>query len=256
MGGMRGRTPAAPVRTVRDGSDRQGRGGHGRWLRHRGGVGRGGLGGRRPPRRGGRSRRRRGRGRGPLDRGERGDARRPRRGGHDGAGALDGVGPRGDRPVLLERRLRDPGRPRGVRRDPPGAVGGARDGPRVRRPRRAALDDRTGRGVPAQHRIGGGPADPGGLARLHDHQARGGGARRVAGHHPPPPGDPGVGPVPAGGADQHRGEQPRCQGVGPGLRRASRRAAHRWRRGGRRRGPAVPRGHRRPSASGCSRTPR
>ena len=60
---------------------------------------------------------------GGVRRRDRGDARRPRRGRHGGPGALDRVGPRGDRPVLLERRLRDAGRGRGARRGPPGACG-------------------------------------------------------------------------------------------------------------------------------------
>ena len=94
------------------------------------------------------------------------------------------------------------------RRDP-GDVGGPLHGPHLRRSCGAAVDDRSGRGLPAQHCIRRRPADADRVdGLLHDEGGRDL-AGRVAGDLPPSPGHPGVGAVPASGRHQHRAQQPR-----------------------------------------------
>ena len=69
--------------------------------------------------------------------------------------------------------------------------------------RRAAVDDRERRGLPAQHRVGRGPAHQHRQRAVHDHEARGRRAGRVVGDHVRRQGHQGVVPVPAGREDEH-----------------------------------------------------
>ena len=230
--------PAATVR--RHGRREQGRGHH-RW---RFGDRRGARPGcerrRRAPRRRRRPARQRGDPRRQRGRRHRGRDRRARRGGHPATRRRHRVGPRPDRSVRLQRRLRHHRRARGLQRGDPEHVGGSLYGPHLCRPRRAPVDDRARRGVPAQHGVGGWAAHPDRLAGLFDHQGRRRLDRRVDLGEPPPPGHPGVGTVPAGRRHEHHRQQPRLRRNRP---RPRRQRGERGRRPHIGRGrPAVPRG--------------
>ena len=79
---------------------------------------------------------------------------------------------RPDRPVLLERRHPGAGRRRDAERGLAAHLVDQRDGARLRGARAGAAHARARRRLPAQHRVGGGAAEPDRLGAVRRHQAR------------------------------------------------------------------------------------